>query len=283
MRLKRMITVCAMVAIASGLHAFARSSATLGQESNPTVTPFNNVDNNDVDKKPAPKIKKPASKVKKPAPKVKETAPKAKRLRAARPQVVKQATAMNPRLQRAREIAKALDGEVMLQFTEAPLSEIMDYLETLREIPIVIDHRALDNLGLTPDTPVNCDLKGISLRSALVLLLSPLDLDYVIHHEVLMITTEEAARSHLDPRLYLVEDLNPDRLVELITDVIAPETWQEVGGTGTITALEGGLVIAQTDQIHAQIVDFIQTLRPVAGQLLAPRHKSAGNKAVKDR
>ncbi|MGM0487018.1 MAG: hypothetical protein ACQESR_09690 [Planctomycetota bacterium] len=278
MRLKRMITVCAMVAIASGFNAFTRSSAALGQESNPPVTPFN-----DVDKKPASKVKKPASKVKKPAPKVKKAAPKAKRLRAARPKVVKQETGRSPRLKRAREISKALDHEIMLDFDDAPLSEIVDYLETLREIPVVIDHRALDNVGLGPDTPISCGLKGISLRSALALLLSRLDLDYVIHHEVLMITTEEAARSHLDPRLYLIEDLNPDRLVELITDVIAPETWQEVGGTGTITALEGGLVIAQTDQIHAQIADFIQTLRPVAGQLLAPRSKSERKRAPQDR
>lgn len=272
MRLKRMISVCAMVAIASGLQAFTGSNAAVGEESNPTVAPLNDVD------------KKPASKVKKPAPKVKKTAPKVKRLRAARPKVVEPETGRSPRLEHAREIAKAVDGEITLEFTEAPLSDIVDYLESLRGIQIVIDHAALDNVGLGPDTPISCRVEGISLRSALALVLSPLDLDYVIHHEVLMITTEEAARSHLDPRIYLLEDLNPDRLVELITRVIAPETWQEVGGTGYITALEGGLVIAQTDHVHAQIADFIRTLRPVAHQLLAPRSPSQRKKiAPEDR
>ena len=41
----------------------------------------------------------------------------------------------------------------MLEFNDAPLSEVVDYLKTANNIPIMIDKKALDDVGLGSDTP----------------------------------------------------------------------------------------------------------------------------------
>ena len=61
------------------------------------------------------------------------------------------------------------------------------------QIPIIIDQRALDDSGMGSDRPVTISLRGISLRSVLKLMLSELDLTYVVHDPVLKITTPEGA------------------------------------------------------------------------------------------
>lgn len=166
------------------------------------------------------------------------------------------------RLKSARQISAALEDEILLEFNETPLSEVVDYLKTARQIPIIIDDSALDDIGLAADVPINCSYSGISLRAALALMLEQLDLDYVIRNEVLMITSADAARMHLDPRFYKVDNLDCDELIELITTMVAPESWDEAGGTGRIAIFGSkGLVIAQTDQIHGQIVDFLEKPR----------------------
>jgi len=52
-------------------------------------------------------------------------------------------------------------------------------------------------------------------------------------------------------------------LIELITQTIAPESWQDAGGAGTIQQFPGNLslVISQTQEVHDQIRDLLQQLR----------------------
>ena len=58
-------------------------------------------------------------------------------------------------------------------------------------------------------TPVTKNLKGISLRSALKLLLDELQLKYVVHNEVLLITSPAKAESdeYMTTKVYPVADL----------------------------------------------------------------------------
>ena len=65
----------------------------------------------------------------------------------------------------------------------------------------------MEDAGAATDTAVTKNLKGITLRSALKLLLSTLDLTYIIKDEVLLITTPEKANAELLTRVYPVADL----------------------------------------------------------------------------
>jgi general secretion pathway protein D len=54
-----------------------------------------------------------------------------------------------------------------------------------------------------------------------------------------------------------------DTLVNLITTTVAPDTWEDNGGTGTIAGFPTNLtlVVSNTQQVHEQIVDLLQQLR----------------------
>ena len=105
------------------------------------------------------------------------------------------------------KINKELGEPTTMEFIETPLADAVDYLKDLHGIEIQLDTKALEEAGIGSDTPVTRTLKGISLRSALRLMLGAMDLTYVIKDEVLLITTTDVASQELVTKAYPVADL----------------------------------------------------------------------------
>lgn len=105
------------------------------------------------------------------------------------------------------KIVAALDDKTELEFVDQPLSDVVDYLKERHDIEIQLDTKALTDEGIGSDTPVTRNIKGITLRSALRLMLGEMDLTYVIRNEVLMITTKTEAENMLSTKVYPVADL----------------------------------------------------------------------------
>jgi hypothetical protein len=93
----------------------------------------------------------------------------------------------------ANKIFATLDEDTTLEFIETPLTDVVAFLSELHNIGILLDTRALEEVGISSDTPITRNLKGVSLRSALRLMLRDLELTYVVADEVLQITTPEQA------------------------------------------------------------------------------------------
>lgn len=106
-----------------------------------------------------------------------------------------------------QKIYDALDQITNVEFPGNPLSDVVEYISSQHGIPIIIDETELSNDGRSGDDEVELVLSGITLRSALKLLLEPLALTYVIEDEVMKITTELAATGSLQTRVYPVADL----------------------------------------------------------------------------
>lgn len=104
-------------------------------------------------------------------------------------------------------ILEALDEPTELEFIEAPLTDVVDYLRSYHKMEIQLDTRGLEELGIGSDTPITRNLKGVSLRSGLRLMLEDLDLAYVIRDEVLLVTTRQKAEEYRTTRVYPVADL----------------------------------------------------------------------------
>ena len=66
-----------------------------------------------------------------------------------------------------------------------------------------------------------------------------------------------------DARVGIVADY--DSLIDAITTTIDPQAWDEVGGPGSVTALDnaGALIISQTRDVHKQIESLLIALRRV--------------------
>ncbi|MDH3719751.1 MAG: general secretion pathway protein GspD, partial [Planctomycetota bacterium] len=236
------------------------------------------------------------------------------------------------------EIERKLTTPVSMKFKDAPLGEVIQYIKQVAGINIYLDPQGLAEEGVHPSTPVTIDLsQEISLRSAMKLILQPLNLNYVITNEVLKITSDQLRDRTVYPKTYNVADLvipipdfvphdrlglpialargydvtngnlaggaqfqppvmgvaqgtaatpegtlaqntSPafstgrpggtssadfDALIELITKTIEPDSWDEVGGQGTVAEFETNLslVISQTQEIHEKIADLLDQLR----------------------
>ena len=177
-----------------------------------------------------------------------------------------------------KRIEEALRTPTQLEFIETPLQDVIDYLKDAHGIEIQLDGKALCAAEIGTDTHVTKNLKGISLRSALNLLLAELKLTYMVQDEVMLITTIEDAKGRLATTVYPVADLLPRgkqpeecsarcwELVRVITTVIAPESWR--GGQGSIAAATAGnvevLVVTQSYHVHRQVAELLQQLRKLA-------------------
>ena len=265
------------------------------------------------------------------------------------------------RTEREMEIERKLKTPVLLEFREAPLAEVLDYLAKMAAVNLHLDEKGLEEEGVSSDTPVTIDLTSeISLKSALNLILEPKHLSFVIQDEVLKVTSEQLrdgvvftetynvadlvipipnfvpngrmglngflaeaynltggawggmggvngvgngylasrdgspATGVIDPKvLAQINELLPtntgarlssstgqpaqfgpggmgggaqadfDTLIELITTTVKPQTWDEVGGPGSISEFPNNLslVISQTQDVHEEIVDLLEQLR----------------------
>lgn len=177
-------------------------------------------------------------------------------------------------------IQRALMREVTFEFAETPLKEALAQLKKQAGVNIVIDTKALEDVEIKPDVPITGQGNKISLRSALRRLLRHLDLTYVIRDEVILVTTPEEGELRLDTGIYPVGDLigrkdekgqtvyDYQTLIQMITAIIKPTTWDDVGGPGSIKAVpcEGlhALVVSQSSDVHEQCVSLLNAIRELA-------------------
>lgn len=176
-------------------------------------------------------------------------------------------------------LRKTLAEPTDIDFQDTPLKKAVDVLQAKFDINIQLDNKAFLDAGVGLESPpkITSHLKAVSLRSALRLILHPLDLDFVVKDEVLLITTREKADAELTTRLYPVDDLldrshrhnldvNPaGDLITSITWTVSPTTWDEVGGPGAIKYLPviESLIISQTAEVHELVRDLLVGMRKV--------------------
>jgi Ca-activated chloride channel family protein len=99
------------------------------------------------------------------------------------------------------KVQNALSEQTELDFTDQPLSDVIDYLKNRHEIEIQLDDKVVADAGVGGNTNVTRNMKGITLRSALRLLLGELDLTFMVNSGVLMITSKSEAVRILQTRI----------------------------------------------------------------------------------
>lgn len=265
------------------------------------------------------------------------------------------------------EIQKRLSTPIQARYTNQPLASVMDELAQMAGVTIHLAPDGLAEQSVQPSQPVTLNIQDtIPLKSALNLILEPLNLDYTIRNDVLMITSkskkdtdtytvtypvadlvipipnfqpssnmglEGALRSAMgtanansapwmsamanaasQPQVVSAQNVNApadaamtpggmgqvsvpmggggpsavvgggasggfgspaagnaggasqedfDKLIDLIKTTVSPETWDDGGGTGTISSFNVNLslVVSQTQEVHEQIANLLEQLR----------------------
>ena len=168
----------------------------------------------------------------------------------------------NPSETRKR-IQSALDSKTTQTFVEVSLSEAIQTLSETHGIPAIIDHRGLEDIGLDAEAGVTIDMKNMSLRGFLRLMLRDLDLTYMVRDEYLEITTLEEAENRLITKMYLMPDAivpKSDDVIEVMSASINPWTWETKGGSSNAIAFDHLLVVSTTSDTHNQLGRFLEEL-----------------------
>ncbi len=130
-------------------------------------------------------------------------------------------------------------------------------------------------VGVDSDRPVDLQAKDISIRNALNIILTPLELTTLERSGVLIITDAEETAAELVTKLYPVLDIVAvkatdgkmlfvaDQMIRSIENTIEADSWENNGGNGSVDWLpsEGLLVVSQTSAIHEKLEQFFADVR----------------------
>ena len=162
-------------------------------------------------------------------------------------------------------VESALEQITSVEFLDTPLRDAVAFLEDQHGVRITIDTKSLEDEGLGIDTPVSIRLRGVSLQTALDLMLGSFSLTWVGDKDKLEVTTWSGAESRMIPVTYPMRDVagasDLREWEEVVTSTIAPASWDEVGGPGTVKPTRRGtLEILQTFQVHRQIAELFKAI-----------------------
>ena len=117
------------------------------------------------------------------------------------------ATDNRRRTKEETRIEESLNRQISLHFDDAPLSEVMKHVQAVTDVNIWLDGLGLQDEGVNTDNPVTIHVDGIMLKSALNLLLKPMNLAYTIEDEVLKVTSRMREQGQQIVVTYPVADL----------------------------------------------------------------------------
>jgi tetratricopeptide (TPR) repeat protein len=205
---------------------------------------------------------------------------------------------LDPEIQR---IQNALDSKIVdLNYEEETLTNVVADIQRKAGVPIRLHP---DVASASGEEPVTISLDSIPLGSGLNIILTDLDLMTQYRFGVLFVVGEDApadensvvTRVHdvrdltfnisefIGPQIRLTpaEDqssgpaivypdesertLDIDRIEELVTESVAPDTWDE---PNALQFFGGQLVATHTPQVQAELRDFLDELRKIAGLMV---------------
>jgi hypothetical protein len=191
-----------------------------------------------------------------------------------------------------KKVYDALEKKVdSLDFRETPLRDVLNQLKDKFDIPIVPDMKALDDAAIDLDaTLINQSISGISLRSALRLILGNIDLTYMVKDEVLQITTRDKATETLITKVYPVGDLVVQLPASIAGNLTPGRTNNAAGGAGGAGGMgmgmgAGGLGGAgggmfQIADARERVADTKKPVKAAAAPAASTAGRPRGNPAV---
>ena len=184
---------------------------------------------------------------------------------------------IEPRIPEAEAaIRRALAKPVELDYRQTPLEKVAADLRTKLGVPVLLNKRAIRDIGSSPDMSLTFAISRVQAKAAIELMVRPLSLAAVIQHDLLLITSIEEAECLREARVYDVSDLvadagtttrdNPDfkQLIELIETCVCPRSGRGAGA-GTLRAFEAkgikAIVTVQSQSVHGEIGVMLSQLR----------------------
>jgi hypothetical protein len=119
-------------------------------------------------------------------------------------------TAPQPKTRQAKSaIAEKLSKPIDAEFVETPLNDVLKYLADSLDVQFHVNRRAIEESGVTLDSPVTINLKNIKASTLLGLLLDSVagGLDFVERDGFILVSTIDDLDHMTEVRVYNCRDL----------------------------------------------------------------------------
>lgn len=164
-------------------------------------------------------------------------------------------------------LAKTLAGGPL------PPAEIeLANLHQLLPIPVFLDIRGIERIGVDSDTKVKLGVGHKSLQGQLDDALNGLKLSWCTTQTVLVLSSKKALEGRFaDTRFYRIPTprgrvrtgpiYDHAAVIQRIIEKISPESWEQMGGSGTVDVLPFFIdkyVIRQSPDVHRQLAETLK-------------------------
>jgi hypothetical protein len=179
-----------------------------------------------------------------------------------------------------------------VQFEDKPLSDVFAWFEETSSANVVVEWQSLEGAGVLRDAPVTLRLRGMTLEKLLEFTLASLgahlDVDFAVTDNVVLISTRAAVAARHTVEVYDVRELlramlkhaTPPSaepagdavskggsaeaaLVQLVQEMVAPNSWADAGGAASLRAFHGSLVVRNSAAAQRQIRKLLADLSAV--------------------
>lgn len=167
--------------------------------------------------------------------------------------------------------ARLADRYPEVNLSAVPLIDAVRLIGRMSTLRITLDLDAMTAPGAGPREPVTLRLKNPSTAEILGAIAAQRGLSPVVAGGQIALTLPQEKRSGLRLEKHHVADLVREpasagaELAALIRKLVAPASWQQAGGQGTIEFSGGSLAVRQTDPVHDQVRSFCRKLRLARG------------------
>jgi hypothetical protein len=178
-----------------------------------------------------------------------------------------------------KRIHEKLNDPVTLEFVETPLSDIVDFLKDLTQVNIVLDRRAIEEEGVTNDTPISVHLQAVAIRLALGTMLNQLNMTFRLENDCLVVTSQVQSESRCEIRAYSTKppasrpSLSREEWLRLAQSVVQPRPNNQKSREGTpgppmidFFDPQGRLVVYGPDSLQSNIQSLIALVTKTSEQ-----------------
>jgi type II secretory pathway component GspD/PulD (secretin) len=171
-----------------------------------------------------------------------------------------------------QELNELRDG---YNFENVPLSGLLNSLSETMSIDIIIDDKAFDNEGISPDEPVTINRRGpVKVKDVLRQALTPLDCTYTMEYGALVVTTKASYSSNV-LGYYDLSYVFPDNsisqdLIAAIERSVTPVAWETNSGTSTMSLLGSMLIVRAPPETQEELSDFLRQISNQSKENLKP-------------
>lgn len=164
-------------------------------------------------------------------------------------------------------LREKLKQNVSVNFVDVPLEAAVKQLAEIAQIDVRLDMQAVRDAGVREREPITLKLADRKLETVLQAIMLNLKLTWILRDGILWITSPEQDSEAMKIAVYDVRDLcrdgaESDALIEAVTSQAEPDSWDSVGGPGTIEAANPGtLVINHQERVHMRILELLETYR----------------------